>query len=208
MKGFIVLSFCCLLLALVSYGSALDEEAVKESRCIKPRSAESVGLDMKWYGSVTTWYTPLWSQLDATRTAADLFQRDPAKIGFNEIQPAACILFEGDKLSGWGRTTTYNITIEDNNSITFIAPWSGAKTAKLNYHLTDNKSFVLGVNCWKEDNEASWALLSTQATLEEKVKNATLAYIKSLGLDKKKAVEEDYTQCGKGSLTAVYGYEK
>lgn len=69
-----------------------------------------------------------------------------------------------------------------------------AKQAKFSYHKTDNKSYVLGVTCW-EDDEAGWTVITPKPLLGDKEKAEILKYVKSLGFDVKKAVEEDYALC-------------
>lgn len=65
--------------------------------------------------------------------------------------------------------------------------------------MMDNKSYVLGATCW-DDNEASWAVLSTVQNLEPKSRTDILKYIKSLGFDENKAVDENYAYCGLNQL--------
>ncbi|OXA58400.1 uncharacterized protein LOC110847258 isoform X2 [Folsomia candida] len=186
------------LFALVIIASGLDEDAVKELKCSAVSSPDS-GIDLKWFGSINQFYVPLWNQLYATRTAADLLSQDARHIPFEAVQPASCLTMNKDStISGFGRQVKYNIT-GDETSITFRAPWSGAKTGKFSFHMMDNKSYVLGATCW-DDNEASWAVLSTVQNLEPKSRTDILKYIKSLGFDENKAVDENYAYCGLNQL--------
>jgi hypothetical protein len=57
---------------------------------------------------------------------------------------------------------------------------SSAKRARSYVTLKDNKSFVVFVVCW-EDEESSWQVISTDASLDEEVKNEILDHVKTLG---------------------------
>lgn len=62
--------------------------------------------------------------------------------------------------------------------------------------MTDNKSYVLGVTCW-EDDQSSWTVMSTKTCLEPDVRSKVIAYVKSLGFNTNNAVDENYEICGK-----------
>jgi len=181
-------------LFLASCVAGLDEEAAKELRCLDAPDPDIVGLNLTWLGTVDPFYIPLWSKLYATRVASDIFLRDPSSIGYNEVQPSSCLAFNKNNIiQAWGRQGLYNITA-DETGLTFRGPWVGSKSGKFSFHLTDNKSYVLGITCW-EDDEASWALLTKNQFLDPNIKFDVYAYVRSLGFDLNKAVSEDYSRC-------------
>jgi len=94
----------------------------------------------------------------------------------------ACLRFSnGNIVSGFGHTKTYNIS-GDGKSLTFRAPWVGAQTGHFVFHLTDNQNYVLGITCW-EDQESGWALLTTTDSVDPEVKAHVLKYVTSLGFN-------------------------
>ncbi|OXA47975.1 hypothetical protein Fcan01_17294 [Folsomia candida] len=114
-----------LLVLLVSVVAGLLEEPTKERKCVPQPKKNSLGLDLKWFGSVKEFFLPMWSQLYATRTASDILEREAARIANHEIDPASCLVFKQENtVSAYGRVQNYNIS-GDADSIHFKSPWSG-----------------------------------------------------------------------------------
>jgi len=183
--------FC---IVLISFASALEEDLVKELKC-NQIPAPKIDLDLNWFGSINQFYLPIWNQLYATRTAADLFGRHSRYISWNDVQPSSCLIFRKDNtVAAFGQKILYNIT-GSATDIKFKAPWAGSKLGHFNFHMTDNKSFVLGITCW-DDNEATWAVISSEPYLETSTRRQILDYVTRIGFDERKAIDENYGLCG------------
>ncbi len=60
--------------------------------------------------------------------------------------------------------------------------------------LTDNASYVFMAVCW-DDNQASWGVMSTTATLPEETVKLIHEHAESLGFKKEYFEELRYTNC-------------
>jgi len=134
--------------------------------------------------------------LELYRTASDLLEKPVDSISENAMD-SPCII--GDlanfKMEGFGgKKMEFEAKLESDQTMNFIAK---SKHAKRGFHTlvdSDNKSWVLGLTCW-EDDEASWGVWSTVPTLSSSAKEAISKQLKAHGFSEKYSVPMSYSNC-------------
>jgi len=173
----------------------LKEEKAKEKRCLKGIETNA-NQNWSWLFSVKKWYFPLWSKLELYRTASDLLQKPVDSISEKALDNP-CIV--GDlanfKMEGFdGKEIEFEANVESDQTMNFIAKSKHAKRGRHTLVDSDNKSWVLGLTCW-EDDEASWGVWSTLPKLSSSAKEAIVKQIKAHGFSEENFVAMSYNNC-------------
>jgi hypothetical protein len=75
--------------------------------------------------------------------------------------------------------------------------------ARYSFKRTDNSSFILGVGSW-DDGQLSWAVLSTIPKLDLGTEERVLDFVKSIRMDEKLAIANEYEGCwGKKEASGI-----
>lgn len=100
---------------------------------------------------------------------------------------------------GDGIIGNFLVQIPDDlkNTIDFIPiPTPGLKdVSRHTISMTDNKSFILFVNCWMGSDQRGWDLVTTTPYLDQKTQKLIEEHLVSLGFDSEQFVFLKYDHC-------------
>jgi len=170
---------------------AIDLNEAREQKC----TDLTPDVDMAWLGAQKVWYYPIWNLFEIYKFAADghgvnWVQERTAhqivKLGCSFWKPPSSTTF-------FGATVLYDTVVTPQEIIWRKEGESGV-FRRFRYVFTDNKSFVLGTNCY-EDNEASWIVLSPFSSLPSSTLEKIVWHIKSLGFKESNIVYNPASYC-------------
>jgi hypothetical protein len=198
-----LLIFTVVSVLLIQWAESLDMESAKERPCSEP--PKTIKPDLAWVMSVKKWYWVLGSRFDLYEFASDILEKDPKLITEDELYYKSCVDWQlgsdGSLVAhGFGsKQKSYAVKPLDEHfgTIQFSSVDDGTVSGVGYATLTDNKTFLFYVTCYKKTNQLVWNVASPYKSLSKKTIKLIHDHAESHGFKREYFTGLRYDSCDK-----------